>query len=53
MGVLHDGSGAFTHKTQQRVSYKLADGEIKPTHSGAEVKAIASITDFRVLRRSK
>ena len=53
MGVLHNGSGAFTHKTQQRVSYKLADGEIKPTHSGAEVKAIASITDFRVLRRSK
>ena len=53
MGVLHDGSGAFTHKSQQRISYKLADGEAKPIRSGTEVKAVANITDFRVLRRSK
>jgi len=53
MGVLHDGSGAFTHKTQQRVSYKLAEGQSKPTRSGIEVRAVANVSDFRVLRRSK
>ena len=53
MGVLHNGSGAFTHKTQKRVTYKLADGQPKPTQSGVEVRAIANISDFRVLRRSK
>ena len=53
IGVLHDGSGAFTHKTQQRISYKLADGVAKPTQSGIEVKAVSSVSDFRVLRRSK
>ena len=51
-GVLHDGSGAYTYKSQDRWSYTLAEGEAKPTESGAIVSAVAKRTEFRVLRRT-
>ena len=50
-GILHDGSGAYTHKSQQRWSYKLPEGSSKPS-SGDLVTTIAHISEFRVLRRS-
>ena len=51
-GLLHDGSASYTFKNQERWSYKLAAGESKPTESGITVKAIATNTQFRVLRRA-
>ena len=53
VGILHDGTGAFTHKSQQRISYKLAKDAQPPLRSGDEVRAVANIAEFRVLRRSK
>jgi putative phage-type endonuclease len=51
-GVLHDGSGSYTYKDQERWSYRLAPGEPKPVESGHIVAAVATKTEFRVLRRS-
>ena len=52
-GILHDGSGAYTYKSQSRWSYSLAPGQIKPDHDGEEITAIARQTNFRVLRRTE
>jgi len=51
-GMLHDGSASYTFKNQDRWSYKLAAGEPKPLESGTLVTAIATKTQFRVLRRA-
>jgi putative phage-type endonuclease len=51
-GLLHDGSASYTFKNQERWSYKLATGEAKPTESGITVRAVATNTQFRVLRRA-
>jgi predicted phage-related endonuclease len=51
-GLLHDGSASYTFKNQQRWSYKLATGEPKPTESGITVRAVATNTQFRVLRKA-
>ena len=48
-GVLHDGSGAYTYKNQERWSYKPIS---RATHHGEIVQAIANRSEFRVLRRS-
>lgn len=52
-GVLHDGSGIFTHKGQSRWSYKPLDGMPRAEQSGDHVVTIATKTDFRVLRFSE
>jgi len=51
-GLLQDGSASYTFKNQDRWTYKLAEGEVKPTESGTTVRAIATNSQFRVLRRS-
>ena len=51
-GFLDDNRGAYTYKNQERWSYSLADGQEKPSESGAMVTAIAKRTEFRVLRRT-
>ena len=52
-GVLHDGSAAYTHKNQERVTLRLMPDAKKPTKDGEIVKAVVSISKFRVLRRSE
>ena len=51
-GFLHDGSGSYTFKNQERWTYRLAAGEPKPSVSDEVVKAVAHRAEFRMLRRS-
>lgn len=52
-GVLHDGSGVFTNKTQSRWSYKPIDGVSATQQTGDHVVTVASKTEFKVLRYSQ